>query len=166
MISLRRFWRRMGVALNLRDPPNVPPYGWSYFDHLVAVYVTLNSADARADKVIAKSTDRPDDLTWGDIFLLENVLLSLQPPEVLSRTTWIMRERFREIACPTVYDKYTASSPPAEWDSPAKLALLKADLTRILDVLHWHYALIPMRERMRKSLTKWCIFYVIFYTAA
>lgn len=165
MISLRRFWRRMGVALNLRDPPDVPPYGWSYFDHLVAVYVTLNSADARADAVIAKSTERPDDLTWGDIFLLENVLLSLQPPEVLSRNTWIMRERFREIACPSVYDKYTASSPPTEWENPAKLALLRADLTRILDVLHWHYALIPMRERMRKSLTKWCIFYVIFYTA-
>jgi hypothetical protein len=41
---------------------------------------------------------------------------------------------------------------------------MKADLTRILDVLHWHYSLIPMRERMRKSLTKYCVVYVVGYT--
>jgi hypothetical protein len=164
MVSLRKLSRRLGVAFNLRDPPNVPPYGWSYFDHLVAVYVTLNSADSRADAVIGKSRERPDDLTWGDIFLLENLVFSLQPPDVVNRNAWIIRERFREIACPSVYDKYLASNLPVESDTPAKLSLLKADLTRILDVLHWHYSLIPMRERIRKSLTKSCIAYVVFYT--
>lgn len=164
MVNWRKFWRRWGVALNLRDPPNVPPYGWSYLDHLAAVYVTLNTADNRADAVIKKSTERPDDLTWGDIFLLEDIVFSLQPPEVVARNAWIIRERFREIACPSVYEKYTASEIPTETDTPAKLSLLKADLTRILDVLHWHYSLIPTRERMRKSLTKSCIAYVVIYT--
>jgi hypothetical protein len=164
MVNWRKFWRRLGVALNLRDPPNLPHYGWSYFDHLIAVYVTLNTADTRADEVIRKSSERPDDLTWGDVFLLENIVFSLQPPEVVARNTWIIRERFREIACPSVYEKYTNSNLPTDTDTPAKLALLKADLTRILDVLHWHYSLIPMRERMRKSLTKYCILYVVLYT--
>src|SRR5581483_5662887 len=49
MIDWRRFARKLGVALNLREPPNVPPYGWSYFDHLVSLYVTLNTSDGRAD---------------------------------------------------------------------------------------------------------------------
>jgi hypothetical protein len=164
MVNWRKFWRRLGVVLNLRDPPNLPHYGWSYFDHLIAVYVTLNTADTRADAVITKSSDRPDDLTWGDVFLLENIVFSLQPPEVINRNTWIIRERFREIACPSVYEKYTNSNPPTESDTPAKLAILKADLTRILDVLHWHYSLIPMRERMRRSLTKHCILLVVLYT--
>jgi hypothetical protein len=164
MVNWRKFWRRLGVALNLRDPPNLPHYGWSYFDHLIAVYVTLDAADPRADAVITKSSERPDDLTWGDVFLLENIVFSLQPPEVINRNTWIIRERFREIACPSVYEKYINSNLPTESDTPAKLAILKADLTRILDVLHWHYSLIPMRERMRRSLTKRCILDVVIYT--
>jgi hypothetical protein len=98
------------------------------------------------------------------VFLLENIVFSLQPPEVINRNTWILRERFREIACPSVYQKYSDSNPPSESDTPAKLAILKADLTRILDVLHWHYSLIPMRERMRRSLTKHCILLVVLYT--
>ena len=45
------------------------------------------------------------------------------------------------------------------------LLLLKADLTRVLDVLHWYYALIPIRERIRRSLTIDCIWMVLVYTA-
>lgn len=164
MIDVRKLARRLGVALNLRDPPNVPPYGWSYFDHLVAVYVTLNAADARADAVIKKSRERPDDLTWGDIFLLENTTFTLQPPEVVQRSAWILRERFREIASPSFYDKYVNSNVPTD-NTPANPPLLKADLTRVLDVLHWCYSLIPMRERMRKSLTLNCLLLVVTYTA-
>jgi len=164
MVDWRRLARRLGVALNLRDPPNVPPYGWSYFDHLVAVYVTMNSADPRADAVIKKSRERAEDLTWGDIFLLENIVFSLQSPNVVDRNAWIIRERFREISCPSIYEKYMNSHPPTETDTPEKLSLVKADLTRVLDVLHWYYSLIPIRERIRKSLTVSCIFMVVLYT--
>jgi len=166
MIDWHRSFRRIGVALNLRDPPNVPPYGWSYLDHLVAVYVTLNAADPRADAVIEKSRRHPDEIKWGDIFLLENVILSLQPPEVLERNAWIVRERLREIASSTIYDKYVQSGIPRDTDTPEKLSLLRADMSRIQDVLHWHYALIPIREHIRKSLTSDCIVMVLCYTAA
>lgn len=164
MIDWRKTFRSLGVALNLRDPPNIPAYGWSYLDHLVAVYVTLNTADPRADAVIKKSHDRPDDLKWGDIYLLEDIIFSLQPPEVLQRNAWIIRERFREITCPGVYDKYIASGIPKDADTPDKLKLLRADLCRILDVLHWHYSLIPIRERIRKKLTIDCLLLVLCYT--
>lgn len=164
MLGSRKLLRRLGVALNLRDPPNVPPYGWSYFDHLVAVYVTLNKADERADAVIKKSSERPDDLTWGDIFMLESLVFSLEPDEMVERTAWVMRERFREIANPAVYEKYLASAIPVETGTPAKMALLRADLRRVLDILHWYYSLIPIRDRLRKSLTVTCLVMVLAYT--
>lgn len=165
MVDWRRLSRRLGVALNLRDPPNVPPYGWSYFDHLVAVYVNLNSADVRADTVILKSRERPDDLTWGDVFLLESLVFALQPPEVIERSAWILRERFREISCASFFGRYTSSTIPHDCDTDQKRSLLKADLTRILDILHWYYSLIPIRERIRKSLTVTCIVLVCVYTS-
>jgi hypothetical protein len=163
-LELRKIFRKLGVALNLRDPPHVPAYGWSYFDHLVAVYVNLNVADQRAADLIKKSRESPDDLTWGDIFLMENINFSLLPPETVNRSAWILRERFREIACTSVYNKYIASGPPEVSLAPDKLPLLKADLTRVLDVLHWHYSLIPMRERIRKTLTSTCLWMVVAYT--
>jgi hypothetical protein len=164
MIDWRKLWRRLGVALSFRDPPNVPSYGWSYFDHLVALYVTLNTADKRADAVIQKATERPDDLTWGDIFLLENIIFSLQPPEVVERSAWIIRERLREIAGPSIYDRYVASHLPDEADTAVRQNLLRADLTRVLDVLHWYYSLIPVREKIRRSLTERCLRMVVIYT--
>src|SRR5450432_3434938 len=166
MIDWQRLRRGLGIRLKLRDPPKVPAYGWSYFDHLVALYLTLNAADGRADAVIKKASNNPDALTWGDIFLLENVIFSLQPLEMVERSAWIIRERFRETTCGTVYDKYVESVPPKDADTPEKLALLKADLTRVLDVLHWHYSLVPIREHIRKFLTVFCIWMVLVYTAS
>jgi hypothetical protein len=164
LIDSRRFWRKLGVALNFRDPPNVPPYGWSYLDHLVAVYVNLNKSDMRADAVILKSRNTPDDLTWGDIFLLENLVFSMQPQEVIARSAWSLRSRFRDVAGNTMYDRYVASGIPTETDTAPKLALLRADLTRVLDALHWYYSLLPLRERIRTSLTKYCVAMVVFYS--
>jgi hypothetical protein len=165
MVDWKRPFRKMGIAIGLRDPPNLPAHGWSYFDHLVAVYVNLNADDIRAAQVINKSRSSPDDLTWGDIFLLENIILSLQPPEVINRTGWIIRERFRDTVSSSLYEKYMASDYPKETDTPAKLALFKADLTRILDVLHWYYSLAPIRERIRTRLTFKCIRLVALYSA-
>jgi hypothetical protein len=136
MINWRKLFRRVGIALNLRDPPNVPSYGWSYFDHLVAVYVNLNTPDDRADAVIRKSSESPDDLKWGDSFMLENIIFGLMPPELVQRSAWIVRERFREISSVTIFNKYIESNIPKKIDTPEKFALLKANLIRILDVLH------------------------------
>jgi hypothetical protein len=164
MIDKLRLSRKLGIALKLRDPPNLPAYGWSYFDHLVAVYVTLDKGDPRADDVIRKSRERPDDLNWGDIFRLENLVFSLQPPEVVKRSAWIIRERFHELECKSFYEKYVGSDIPAGGDSKEQQALLRADLTKLLDLLHWSYALIQIRERIRRSLTIRCLLMVLGYT--
>jgi hypothetical protein len=108
--------------------------------------------------------DNPEKLHWGTIFHLETIVFSLQPDNILQRNVWVLRERFREISGPTVYNAYLASNPPTEIDSPERLVLLRADLTRLLDVLHWYYALIPDRERLRKSLTKRCAWMISWYT--
>ncbi len=166
MAGFTRWLHKLGIRLKLRDPPNLPPHGWSYLDHIVAVYVTLNTGDPRADAVIKKAKEDPDALTWGDVFLLESVTFSLQPPEIVERSAWVLRERLRLTASADVYAKYLESSPPSPKDtSPAaKLTLLKADLTRVLDLLHWHYSLSPIREHIRKSLTVSCIWLTVMYT--
>jgi hypothetical protein len=188
-MNWHKLWRRLGIALSLRDPPIVPPHGWSYFDHIVSLYVTLKkpdndaSAKAAADAaktpandaankvlydaangVIAKSRERPDDLTWGDIFLLENIVFSLAPSDMLARSAWILRERLRSIASPTIYQKYIDSGIPTQMETPEQIATMRADLCRVVDVLHWYYALIPMRERIRNSLTIQCVGWVVGYT--
>jgi hypothetical protein len=156
-------WKRNGLQ-TFRQPKKVPHYAWSYFDHIVAVYRNIGKSCADADEIIRNATERPESLHWGNIFHLESIVLSLQPDDILQRNIWVLRERFREISGPTVYNAYLASNPPTESETPEKLSLLKADLTRLLDVLHWYYALIPDRERLRKSLTKSCAHRIICYT--
>jgi hypothetical protein len=131
---------------------------------MAAVYLTLGTDDTEADKIVEKGKDRNGDLKWGDIFRLESIVLRLQPPDVLQRNVWIVRERFREIAGPSIYKAYIASNPPTETNSSANIALLRADLSRLLDVLHWYYALLPDRERLRKHLTSRCTKSVMIYT--
>jgi hypothetical protein len=164
MMDRPKFTQRVAIALGLREPPHVPPYGWSYFDHMAAVYRMLDAKDARAAKVLEKAAERPYGMTWGDIFLLENIIFSLQPEEVLARNSWMVRERFRQIAGPEMYGRYVDTGIPTKIDTPGNVALLKADLSRVLDFLHWYYALIPIRERSRRSLTERCIRWVIVYT--
>lgn len=161
----KRLLRKLGIALNLRDPPSLPAYGWSYFDHLNALYQTLNVQDTRMTVIIAKAANTPDLLNWGDIFAMESVIFSLQPDDVVNRTAWVYRERLREVTCGSIYQKYIDSGIPNDSSTPAKLSLLKADLTRVLDVLHWYYSLIPMREKVRKALTVSCLRMVLGYTA-
>ena len=50
------------------------------------------------------------------------------------------------------YDNYLLSNPPNENDSDADVSLLRADLERLLAALHWSYALIPVRERLRAQI--------------
>jgi hypothetical protein len=157
-------WLKHDGPHTFRKPEKLPSYAWSYFDHIAAMYGNIGKSCADADEIIKNAAEHPESLHWGNIFHLESIVLSLQPDNTLQRNVWVLRERFREISGPTVYNAYLASNPPTETDTPEKLSLLKADLTRLLDVLHWYYALIPNRERLRKSLTKRCARMIIWYT--
>jgi hypothetical protein len=152
-----------GLA-RFRQPEKLQAYAWSYFDHIVAVYGNLERKSADVEVIINRAHDHPNDFHWGDIFHLESIVFALIPDESLQRNVWVLRERFREVSGPTVYNAYLASNPPTEIETPEKLSLLRADLTRLLDVLHWYYALIPDRERLRKSLTRECAIMVGLYT--
>ena len=154
---------RLGVVLSFRDPPTLPPHGWAYFDHMVAVFLTLNQADTRATALFEKARSRPYGVTWSDVFLLENIILGLQGEDEIRRRAWMLRERLRSVAGQGLYNQYAQSGVPNAAD--ASLPTLRADLARVLDLMHWYYALIPMRERIRKRLTVQCILIVAFYMA-
>ena len=85
---------------------------------------------------------------------------------MVERSAWIVRDRFRESPSSSIADTSIASNVPTDASTPASLSLLKGDLTHILDVLHWYYSLIPMRERLRKSLTINCIALILLCAVA
>jgi hypothetical protein len=176
------FWKKITNGSDLPTDSHTrtkpPHYARSYFDHIAAVYSGLAYSDFPVDKndarqqvadrqeaesILEKAKD-PNALTWGDVFRLESIVVKLQPPDALQRNVWIVRERFREISSPTVYKAYIASNPPTQIDSTQNVTLLRADLSRLVDVLHWYYALIPDRERLRKHLTLRCAKSITHYT--
>jgi len=113
MAAFAEFWRRLATTWGMHEH-KLPPHAWSYFDHMASLYLSLGAGNSEADKILEKGKDRDGDLKWGDIFRLERIVLHLQPPNVLQRNVWIVRERFREIAGPTIYKAYIASNPPTE----------------------------------------------------
>jgi hypothetical protein len=135
--------------------PQRPDYLARYAEHVMSACAQMGTSDAVIEAIVKRheNPDSRDSITWGELFVVESHLLSrLSEPE-LRRRAWSLRERFREVAGPRQFDSYQLSRPPSEQDLPAaELPLLRADLERLLDALHWSYALIPVRERIRTQI--------------
>src|SRR5258708_40021113 len=107
-----------------RKTSALPDYGRRYLDHLLAGYRTLYVTIAKAEDISEKSLSSPNEITWGDIFQLETIILAQLSPEQLVRCAWSIRARFREVGGTAAYDRYSASGIPTEADTPGKLELL------------------------------------------
>jgi hypothetical protein len=139
-----------------REP--LPDFGLRYLQHILAEYATLPpelaaktpaAVQAILNEAIASP---PATLTWGDLFVLEKNMLAVQPELTVRRRAWGMRDAYRELFGQKQYDVYMASKPPNE--NECKIDDIRADLDRLLDSLHWSYALTPIRERMRNGLIR------------
>jgi hypothetical protein len=139
-----------------REP--LPEFGLRYLQHILAEYVTLPpdlaaKVPAGVQAILNSATASPPAaLTWGDLFVLEKNMLAMQPELTVRRRAWGMRDAYRELFGQRQYEVYMASKPPNENESG--IADVRADLDRLLDNLHWRYALTPIRERMRNGLIK------------
>ena len=91
-------------------------------------------------------------MTWGELFVLEKAMLAIQPEPTVRRRGWGIRGAYRELTGEQQYEVYLASKPPNENES--KIDDVRTDLDRLLDNLHWNYALIPIREEIRSQLIK------------
>jgi hypothetical protein len=134
----------------------LPNYGHAYLSHVLAGLFSLSpeSVPTYVTQILDKYKANPDSLTWGDLYMLEKYVLSIQPKEELRRKAWVLRSDFLEMAGAKAYQLYLQSQPPNENDPNCDISALRADLDRILDSLHWSYSLIPIRERLRAGVVR------------
>jgi hypothetical protein len=143
----------------------LPAYGHRYFDQVLAEYHVSgrgqSSPPSYIDEIVKKhdaekaGTSQPgQELTWADLYVLEKYVLRNQPLETLRRRAWALRSKYREIVGQRAYDAYLDSKPPNENQADLTADVLRVDLERLLDGLHWNYSLVPIRERMRTSVLK------------
>src|SRR6266700_594767 len=103
-------------ARALADTP-LPDYGYRYFEHVLAEYLTRGAPDSsppgRISQIVSKyQTGRA--VTWADLYVLEKHILTTQPFNVLRRRAWGLRANFREIIGQRAYESYLDSRPPNE----------------------------------------------------
>jgi hypothetical protein len=136
----------------------LPDFGVRYLQHILAEYATLppdlaSRIPVGAQAILnAASASPPIAMTWGDLFVLEKTMLAIQPELTVRRRAWGMRDAYRELFGQKQYEVYMASKPPNENES--SIDDVRADLDRLLDSLHWSYALTPIRERMRNRVIR------------
>ena len=136
----------------IRQTSILTDFGPPYFDHVLAEY-DLVCSDAniplRVQEVIERHKNR-DQLTWGDLYLLEKYVLCKQPEEVLRARLPGLRLNYRQIVGADAYEQYLQSRQAAALDGSVQQ--LRADAGRLLDALHWAYAMAPEREKMRTAI--------------
>jgi hypothetical protein len=88
------------------------------------------------------------------LYLLEKYVLRHQSFDQLRRRAWSLRAKYREIVGQKAYDAYIDSKPPNENQDGLTVEMLRVDLDRLLDGVHWSYALVPIRESIRTGVLK------------
>jgi hypothetical protein len=147
----------------------VPDYAMLYFDHLYSEYLTLKfSLDGSEFTQLLEEIHRKRlnaTLTWSDIYTFDLALVDVRPPEYLIRKAYDARSRYRSIAGQKEYDEYLASKPPdlaairiaPDEEPPQPLVIiqrwLRADIKYLLSKFYLYYAMLPVREGLRESLT-------------
>lgn len=129
-------------------------FGPPYFDHVLAEYEMVCSGEGvppRVQEIIDKHKNG-DNVTWGELYLLEKYVIYRQPQEVLKARLPGLRLSYREIAGSGAYEQYLQSRQAAPLDGP--IEELRADVGRLLDALHWAYAIAPEREQVRSNLLR------------
>jgi len=138
-----------------------------YFEHVLAEFALLNTNDRTDDqetreriKLILEKQQTGCRPSWGDLYLLEKYVICKQPEEVLKARLPGLRLSYREIVGQEAYEQYLQSgqaSLPA-----SNIESVRADACRLLDTLHWAYAMAPERERTRTMILKKIALQMVF----
>lgn len=139
----------------------LPDIGQVYLDRVMAEYELLPSPQA-ADKtppeqisaIVAKFPKERDQLTWGDLLILEKYVVSKEPLEVLRQRLSTLRENYRDVVGEKNYDTYLLSQPSQKNGSMPAEDTLRADIGRLLDSLHWAYFMTRKREQLRTAIIR------------
>ena len=154
--------RRLGGGGDLR-PQELPPFGREYLDHLIGQYKESGKSLPIAEEVVARLNSSPQELSWGDLYSLERLLVATLGDDEVKRSLWATRFRLKQIAGGDAFEAYKDSKIPPEG---ASVDQLRADLQRILELLHWYYSLLPLRNELRIKYINTCIRWITGYTVA
>ena len=105
-----------------------------------------------ADLEVVAAIEAGEDLPWEALYRLEESLVRLESLEHLRRRTWILRSEYREVAGAGEFEEYEKSGPP----DPASAAesVLRADLVRLTEEIHWRYLALWAFEALRGQLAR------------
>jgi hypothetical protein len=144
--------------LPTNNPDHLPLFGVRYLEHVLAEYETMSEKTREGlplgvQAILARANaSPPQPMTWGDLFVLEKTTLAVQPDATVRRRAWTLRDGYRELVGQQQYAVYIASKPPNETE--AAIADVRADLDRLLDSLHWSYALAPILQKLRNGIIR------------
>jgi hypothetical protein len=132
-------------------------FGPTYFDHVLAEFELIQGGKIppAIEEVVRRILEKHQEgarLTWGDLYLLEKYVIQQQPAEVVKARLLSLRFHYREIAGATAYEQYLKSGQATPLEGAEKE--LRADAERLLDALHWAYAIAPEREKARTDILK------------
>jgi hypothetical protein len=144
----------------LLDAIKIPPFGLAYLDHLIGQYTQSARTIPAADEIVERRKNSAEELTWGDLYSLERVLVANLDAEEVKSSVWAARFRLKQIAGDAAFLEYEKSSVHPD----ASIEELRADLQRILEFLHWYYCLLPLRNQIRVDYVANCIRWIAVYT--
>jgi hypothetical protein len=139
------------TSLRSPEPGDFSP---PYFDHVLAEYELLpgdGKVPSKIQKMIEKyeSGSQP---TPGELYLLEKYVIYKQPEPVVRARLTGLRASYREIVGANAYAQYLESGQASQ--SGSSLEAVRADAGRLLDTLHWAYAMVPECEQTRTNILK------------
>ena len=118
-------------------------FGPPYFDHVLAqfeLYKEKKRIPSYIKEIIERSQKAPEDLTWKDVYALEEFVLEIQPLEVAKARASNLERSYSELT--------------GHQTALRNRERIKPILARILDTLHWIYSMVPAREQMRSDILK------------
>jgi hypothetical protein len=124
-----------------------------YFAHVLAEYELLRAdgdVPAKIRQIVDKKENDPP--TPGDLYLLEKYVIYKQPEPVVRARLSGLRLSYRDIVGTNAYAQYLESGQASQTSS--SLETVRADAGRLLDALHWAYAMVPACEQTRTDILR------------
>ncbi len=104
------------------------------------------------DLEVVAAIEAGADLPWEALYRLEESLVRLESVEHLRRRTWVLRSEYREVAGAGEVKDYEDSQPPDP--ATADESVLRADLVRLTEEIHWRYLALWAFEALRGQLAR------------
>jgi len=137
---------------------SLPTYGKVYLNHLVGEFESLKG-EARNDCVCQQGqqiVDRAksgENITWGDIYVLERIVLVMLPDIEVHQRLWCLEMRYRDaVGDSTAYENFLrvdASDLGRE-----SIPHARARLDNLIRELYRLYTVTACREHLRKELSR------------